>query len=93
MLQAIAVAAEIDAKAASAIASPVAKALRPFLDVKDPFGFTAQFDPDGHALAKKQAREICDPKAARVYLQLLAENAIPSWAVSSIDLNLLKLLQ
>ena len=49
-----------------------------------------QLNPYGQILYQQQAAEEMDPAIARLFLELMSENKVPMWAVSMIDLKLLR---
>ncbi len=50
----------------------------------------AWVNPFGEMLYRQQARETINPAAAKLFLKLAAAGQIPSWAVSHLDINLIK---
>lgn len=51
---------------------------------------TSYFNPYEATLIKQQAKRIVPMAAARLFLRLLKEKKVPSWAVSAVDLELIR---
>lgn len=48
------------------------------------------FNPFEVWLYNQNAREEIDPNSAKIFLELSGENLIPAWAISAIDVKLIR---
>jgi hypothetical protein len=48
------------------------------------------FNPFEAALYEKSAKQLCDVGAARTFLELARDGLLPSWAITRVDISLIK---
>lgn len=49
------------------------------------------FNPFGELILEREAKERIDGEAARTFMELAREGKIPSWAVSFLDVSMIRL--